>query len=200
MSLKDVKVNFLVDIATDLFMRESIQDVTIRDIAIAAQVGEATVYRYFGKKQNLVVQAAMRLQTIVASDYFRLEKNMNGYQKMEAFYSSYLSIFKSHPDFYKFLSEFDVYMSNEKNSDLNSYEKAIEQYEESFLAAYEEGLKDGSIKKQDNIKMFYFSTTHSVLELCKKLSLKGILSQDFNIEKNAEVKCLISIILSALKK
>ena len=125
---------------------------------------------------------------------------MNGYQKMEAFYSSYLSIFKSHPDFYKFLSEFDVYMSNEKNSDLDSYEKAIEQYEESFLAAYEEGLKDGSIKKQDNIKMFYFSTTHSVLELCKKLSLKGILSQDFNIEKNAEVKCLISIILSALKK
>ena len=52
MSLKDAKVNFLVDMATDLFMSRSIQEVTIRDIAISAQVGEATIYRYFGKNRS----------------------------------------------------------------------------------------------------------------------------------------------------
>ena len=52
MSLKDVKMNFLVDIATDLFICRSIQDVTIKDIAVSAQVGEATIYRYFGKKHK----------------------------------------------------------------------------------------------------------------------------------------------------
>ena len=79
MSLKDAKVNFLVDIATDLFMCRSIQEVTIKDIAIAAQVGEATIYRYFGKKQALVVQSAMKLQSIVSSGYFILKDEMNGY-------------------------------------------------------------------------------------------------------------------------
>ena len=200
MSLKDAKVNFLVDMATDLFMSRSIQEVTIRDIAISAQVGEATIYRYFGKKQELVVQAAMKLQGIVSSGYFQLDSKMNGYQKLEAFYLSYLNIFDHHRDFYKFLSEFDAYMSVENKDVLNPYEDAIDQYKSAFMNAYEQGLKDGSVKEQENIDLFYFSTTHSILELCKKLALKAVLNQDLAIEKLGEVKCLINIVLGTLKK
>ena len=185
--------------ATDLFMSRSIQEVTIRDIAVSAQVGEATIYRYFGKKQELVVQAAMKLQGIVSKDYFRLDEKANGYQKLEAFYLSYLEIFANHKDFYKFLSEFDTYMSVENEDELNPYENAIDQYKSAFMSAYEEGLKDGSIKKQTNIDLFYFSTTHAVLELCKKLALKAVLNQDLEIEKVSEIKCLIDVVLSAIK-
>ena len=200
MSLKDAKVNFLVDMATDLFMSRSIQEVTIRDIAISAQVGEATIYRYFGKKQELVVQAAMKLQGIVSSGYFQLDSRMSGYQKLEAFYLSYLNIFDHHRDFYKFLSEFDAYMSVENKDILNPYEDAIDQYKSAFMNAYEQGLKDGSVKEQANIDLFYFSTTHAILELCKKLALKAVLNQDLAIEKLGEVKCLIDIVLGTLKK
>ena len=200
MSLKDAKVNFLVDMATDLFMSRSIQEVTIRDIAVSAQVGEATIYRYFGRKQELVVQAAMKLQGIVNKDYFRLDEKANGYQKLEAFYLSYLKIFDQHRDFYKFLSEFDSYMSVENKDVLNPYENAIDQYKSAFMKAYNQGLKDGSIKEQANIDLFYFSTTHSILELCKKLALKAVLNQDLAIEKLGEVRCLIDIVLSTLKK
>ena len=198
MSLKDAKVNFLVDMATDLFMSRSIQEVTIRDIAISAQVGEATIYRYFGKKQELVVQAAMKLQGIVSSSYFKLDDKSNGYQKLEAFYLSYLNIFDNHRDFYKFLSEFDAYMSTENKDVLNPYENAIDQYKSAFMKAYEQGLKDGSVRKQDNIDLFYFSTTHAVLELCKKLALKAVLNQDTKIEKTTELQYLIDVILESL--
>lgn len=200
MSLKDAKVNFLVDIATDLFMCRSIQEVTIRDIAISAQVGEATIYRYFGKKQELVVQAAMKLQGIVSKEYFKLDEKTNGFQKLEAFYLSYLNIFDNHRDFYKFLSEFDSYMSVENKDVLNPYENAIDDYKSAFMNAYKQGLKDGSVKEQENIELFYFSTTHSILELCKKLALKAVLNQDLAIEKLGEVKCLISIVLDTLEK
>ena len=200
MSLKDAKVNFLVDMATDLFMSRSIQEVTIRDIAISAQVGEATIYRYFGKKQELVVQAAMKLQGIVSSGYFQLDSKMDGYQKLEAFYLSYLDIFNHHRDFYKFLSEFDSYMSVENKDVLNPYEDAIDQYKSAFMNAYEQGLKDGSVKAQESIDLFYFSTTHAILELCKKLALKAVLNQDLAIEKIEEVRCLIDIVLRTLRK
>ena len=200
MSLKDAKVNFLVDMATDLFMSRSIQEVTIRDIAVSAQVGEATIYRYFGKKQELVVQAAMKLQGIVSSGYFKLDDKLNGYQKLEAFYLSYLNIFDQHRNFYKFLSEFDAYMSTENKDVLNPYEEAVDQYKNAFMKAYEQGLKDGSIKEQENIDLFYFSTTHAILELCKKLALKAVLNQDLAIEKLGEVRCLINIVLNELKK
>ena len=200
MTLKDVKVNFLIDVATDLFMQRSIQDVTIKDIAMAAQVGEATIYRYFGKKQAIVAQSAMKLQAIVTTDYFQLKNDMNGYQKLEAFYSSYLHIFEKHPDFYKFLNEFDIYMSEEKSDLLNPYESAIDQFRAAFMEAYKDGLKDGSIKEQNDIETFYFSTTHALLELCKKLAFrKAVLNQDNNLQRSDEIKCLIAIVLQSLK-
>ena len=199
MSLKDAKISFLVDIATDLFMARSISEVTIKDIAITAQVGEATIYRYFGSKQNLVMQAAMKLQTIVSEGFFRLEKGKNGYEKLALFYESYYDIFMKHSNFYKFLNEFDSYIASEKSDNMNLYENAIDQYKVFYMDAYKMGLKDGSIKKQKDIEMFYFSTTHALLELCKKLAFKkAVLNQDTLIEKDSEIKCLIDIILVSL--
>ena len=200
MGFKDLKSNFLLDIATDLFMCRSIQDVTIRDIAVSAQVGEATIYRYFGTKQSLVVQAAMKIQEVVSKDYFKPSNGSNGYQNLEAFYSSYLRVFNDHPDFYKFLSEFDTYVSGDNSGILDSYEGAIDQFKNVFMSAYEQGLKDGSVKEQKDINLFYFSTTHALLELCKKLSLKAVLNQDLIIAKEEEIKYLISIILAQLGK
>lgn len=199
MSLKEVKVNFIVDIATDLFMCRSVSEVTIRDIAISAQVGEATIYRYFGNKQNLVMQAAMKLQSIVSEDFFRLEKGKNGYEKLALFYESYYDIYLKHPNFYKFLNEFDAYIANEKSDDMNPYENAIDQYKAYYMEAYELGLKDGSVKKQNDIELFYFSTTHALLELCKKLAFKkAVLEQDKGEGKEKEIQCLIDIILMSL--
>ena len=199
MGLKEVKNNFIIDIAIDLFMCRSINEVTIKDIAISAQVGEATIYRYFGNKQNLVMKAAMKLQTIVSEGFFRLENGKNGYEKIALFYESYYDIFKKHPDFYKFLNEFDAYIANEKSDDMNVYETAVDQYKNSYMDAYELGIKDGSIKKQKDIDLFYFSTTHALLELCKKLAFKkAVLKQDEGVNKENEIKCLIDIILVSL--
>ena len=199
MSLKETKINFIVDIATDLFMCRSVNEVTIRDIAISAQVGEATIYRYFGNKQNLVMQAAMKLQNIVSEGFFRLEKGKNGYEKLALFYESYYDIYKKHPNFYKFLNEFDAYIAVEQSEDMNPYESAIDQYKNFYMEAYQLGLKDGSVKKQKDIEMFYFSTTHALLELCKKLAYKkAVLNQDKTIEKDSEIKCLIDIILGSI--
>ena len=72
MSLKDVKVNFLVDVATELFVERSISEVTMKDIASAAEIGEATLFRYFGKKQAIVAMSVMKLQGIVNERYFKL--------------------------------------------------------------------------------------------------------------------------------
>ena len=199
MSLKKKKKNFLVDIATDLFMCRSIQDVTIKDIAISAQVGEATIYRYFGKKQTLVVQAAMKLQQEVNAESFKLDEGKNGFEKIKIFYLSYLQIFDSHPDFFKFINEFDAFMAGEQGDEMDSYETVVGQYKTVFMNAYEQGLKDGSIKAQNNVEMFYYSTTHALLELCKKLSIKrAVLNQDNVVEKRAQIQCLVDIILSAL--
>ena len=200
MSLKDAKLNFLIDIATDLFMCRSVQEVTIKDIAVSAQVGEATIYRYFGNKQNIVIHSAMKLQGVVSNNFFKLDTGKNGYDKLAIFYQSYFDIFDKYPNFYKFLDEFDAYISVDNADATNPYETAIDQYKTFFMQAYELGIKDGSIKKQENIEMFYFSTTHALLELCKKLAnQKVVISQDKTIGRKEEIQYLIDIILKSLK-
>lgn len=200
MGIKELKLKFVVDIAIDLFMQKSISEVTMKDIAAAADIGEATIYRYFPKKELIVLACVMSLQKEVADKYFMMDKGTNGYEKLKIFYDSYLEIFEDNPNYYYFIKEFDAFMYNQNPSMLKEYEKGIDTYKNAFMQAYEEGKKDGSVASIGDIDIFYFSSTHSLLELCKKLSInKALLTQDKIIQKNAEIQCLINIFLSILK-
>ena len=102
MSIRDAKLNYIVDTATDLFIEHSVREVTVRDIAEKAGVGEATVYRYFARKQNIVQAAAEKLQTEILSHYYRAMPGKTGAERLKAFYDVYLRVFSDHPEFYRF--------------------------------------------------------------------------------------------------
>lgn len=199
MSLKDVKINYIIQEATALFLEKSISDITIKDIADRAGVGEATVYRYFSRKQNIVNMSAVSLQKVVYNEYFRLS-GKDGYSKIEKFYRGYLDVFTAHPEFYKFLREFDAFLISEKEKGAADYEDGLDLFKEEFLNAYNEGLKDGSVKGVKDVTAFYYATTHALLGLCAKLS-KGfdIVKQDELIKNDEEINTLIDIILFKLK-
>lgn len=200
MSLREAKIKFVVDVATNLFLRESINEVTIKDIAIAADIGEATIYRYFKNKENIILACINKLMETIGRDYFKLSQGKTGYEKLSIFYTSFLDVFKDNPDFFFFLKEFDAYIYAYKIKNLKIYERDISQYKVYFINAYNIGVQDGTVKEYKNIDLFYYSTTHSILELCKKLSLKrALLTQDKSIKKAGEIQCLIKLILEALK-
>ena len=198
MTLQQVKENFIVDVATKLFFEDSIFNVTIKDIATAAGVGEMTVYRYFGKKQNIVLAVAIKLEKEILS-FFDLSDEKTGFDKLKVFYNSYLKIYKKSPKHYTFIRDFDTYMLDFKDEGgLEGYEKGIDAYKQMFFEAYELGLKDGTVKAHVNIETFYYASTHSLLELCKKMSYEGLLSQDDKIVKYEEIHMLIDVFLDSL--
>lgn len=200
MSFKDLRTRYVVDVATKLFLERGIAEVTIKDIAIEAEIGEATIYRHFLKKANIVLAVVLKLKEKVFGGYFDLSKGKTGFEKVEMFYYSYLRIFEKSPEYFYFISEFDAYMQMEEGTSLEEYEKEVDTFKTQFLEIYSEGIKDGSIKKVDDIEVFYLSTTHSLLELCKKLSAKvAFLKQDKTNKKADELECLIKIILNSLK-
>lgn len=200
MGFKDLKTKYLVDVANKLFLERGITDVTIKDIADEAEIGEATIYRHFQKKQNIVLASALSLKEKVYEGYFDLSKGKTGFEKLEIFYKSYLSIFQRSPEYFYFINEFDAYMCMDENVSLAEYEKEVDTFKSQYFDAYEEGLKDQSIRKIDAIDTFYFATTHALLELCKKLAVKkALLTQDKHSMKEKEIACLIDIILNSLR-
>ncbi len=198
--LKDVKKNFFVDAAIKLFLSESIEKVTIKDIATEAGVGEMTIYRYFGSKRNIVAEAVIRLQNIVFTDYFKIDESKSGYERLEMFYSTFLNVFTNRPEFFKFIKEFDIFMMNEPSNLLQEYEDELSRFKAVYLYSYKTGLEDGTVRNIEDVELFYFTSTHALIELCKKLSYsKGVLPQDEKIEKSKELKCLINVFLSTVK-
>lgn len=195
MSIKEAKLKYIVDGATELFLARGIGDVTIKDIARETGVGEATVYRYFAKKQNVVVAAAMKLSQEAFDGYFGAE-GTTGFEIVKNFYYCFLRIFTERPELYKFVSAFDRYVAGEK-SDLTDYEKTLFPYYKIFLNGYNKGTADGTVREVKDPGIFYLTTTHSLLGLCCKMSQEGLLEQDKHGKE--EVETLISIIIGSLR-
>ena len=199
MTIKDAKTNFIIDEALALFFERSVSEVTVHDIAVRAGVGEATIYRYFSTKHNLVCAAAARLEKQIFETYFDFSKASNGFEKLALFYRSYLKLFVSHREFFKFINEFDAFMLSEGKTDSNEYSSGLDMFKALCSDAYAQGLSDGSIAPVSDFTVFYYATTHALLELCKKLSCANIVRQDFDANREEEISTLTEIILFKLK-
>ena len=196
MSIKQAKIDYIISIASEMFLSEGIEKVNIKDIANKADVGEATIYRYFSNKQTLVIYAAQKMAEKLHSDYFDLDDSTDGVTMVEAFYNNFLKIYNEHPEYYRFIAEFDAII--QENSQLENYEYTLLPYMEIFLDAYEKGLIDKSIKMVDDIKLFYITTTHALMGLCKKLTVDSVVLKQDSYGKE-EVEMLINIIIYSLK-
>ena len=190
----------ITETALKMFVSSSINKVRLYDIANKANVGEATIYRHFGNKQNVVLAAAIELSNRISVNYLREDDNKSGYELIKDFYGIFLKIFKNHNYYFSFLNELDSYLLEEEFEGRENYQDNLENYRTIFFSDYEKGIKDGSLREIPDVETFYFSTTHSIIALCKKLSTKKILEQDEYIDKEKEVVVLINTFLNYLKK
>lgn len=184
---------------TRLFLQSSINEVTIKDIAKHIGIGEATIYRHYKNKYNIVLSVASYLMSKVFGQFFDSLKGETGYERLESFYLSFLDIYKENPAYYKFINEFDAFIVTNNEKNMSTYEEGIHRFKVKFDEAYQLGLKDGSIKEVKDIDVFYFSTTHALLGLCKKLADKDVILQDAKLDKAKEIEMLIETILYRLK-
>ena len=199
MSFKDLKRDYIVDSAKKLFLSSSISEITIKDISSVSGLGEATIYRYFKNKENLVIAVSLSIQHDILKVQF--SENGSGLQQIQNFFNLFRNVYVENRNYFKFISEFDtVYLKNIKNKENKEYSLGLDVFYDIFIKAYELGLKDKTIKEVSNIKLYYYTCTHSLLELCKKLaSTESGLKQDKEVSKVSEIEYLISLFISVLK-
>ena len=99
MSIKQAKIDYIVSVASQLFLSKGIENVTLKDIAKEVGVGEATIYRHFTTKQNLVMLAAQSMANELHNKYFDLDDTADGISMIETFYNNFLKIYEEHPEY-----------------------------------------------------------------------------------------------------
>lgn len=197
--IKEKALNLIVEEAADMFLEKSITTVTMEEIAKSAGIGAASMYRYFGTKQALAVKAATLMAQNIYKTYYSEIKGENGYERIKAFYMSYLAIYRDKPGYFRFIREFDSLFLADAGEEKHDYENEIDRFLEEFLSFYDQGIKDGSIREVGSPEVFYYSTAHSLMSLCKSL-VKGkeLISQDSLTKQEDEIMQLIEIILYRL--
>lgn len=200
--LKEARRKAIVEEAKKLYLEKGVEQVTIADLANHLSIGEASLYRYFGKKQVLVVEAAIMTWQEILEKMTNLPMKPTGFENLEDFYGFFLSIFHEHPEFFQFVEDFDALIAKEPLSDelLTAYEEVILSIKKRFDDFYVKGIQDGSVQCDLDPDIFYFSTSHALLGLCKKLAnRKGLLKYEDRIDKSAQIESLITIFLKHIK-
>lgn len=193
--------------AIEVFIEKGIENTKMTDIDEKAQVGVASVYRYFKTKTEIVIEAAIRFWDIEIDIFYNLFskkdfKQLNGLDRVSKILNIFIEIYINHTDFFRLIEEFDNYVVKEKieAQRLSLYEKNILNLMPVMIEALELGKKDGSIDLNINNEQYYMTITHTLMSLSQKLILRNIiLNSDNSFEGRAQLELVKDMALKYIK-
>lgn len=196
----------ILDAALELFCEKGIEDTSVEEVAKAAGVGPATIYRYFETKAELAISAGIAYWRKVADKYVGMLSgkaygDMSGSGQMRYIFQIFGDIFEKEILFLKFLQEFDIFVRRYRIAEerLAEYEDCILNLKPYVTSALEKGLADGSLDFSHTVDEMYFSVMHMMLSFMQKLSYNGsMLSSDGRVEPALQVKIAGDLLLKGL--
>ena len=200
--LQKTRYNAIVKETKDLLLAKGIDGVTMADIASHLSIGEASLYRYFGTKQSLVIEAAILIWQDVYEILEKRPLKSTGYENLKSFYGFFLETFQEHPEFFSLVEEFyvKIVQSNMSCEELQEYEETILKFKGVFDRFFAMGVADGTVKKRVERDIFYYTTNHALISLCKKLATQShILAYETQMAEITQIQCLIDICLYYIK-
>lgn len=207
--LRNARIERIMLSAFSLFSHSGIDAIAMTDIAKNAEIGVASLYRYFETKDEIAIRTAMwawenhkKVILPILEDTGFYEKN--GIDQLEEILELFFKLYQNEPDFFRYIYFFDAYVVCQKidAERLIPYQKVIESVQKIIAEAIHKGIKDGSISDgyKNCEKELYYSIMHTIFAASQKLSLSGkMLKMDKENDEIEQLKLLGKIILGGLK-
>lgn len=201
---KNDRMNDAVEAAAELLLQYDAAELKMTDIAEKCGLGVASLYRYFGSKGVIVTKAGTILwgrirslfDGVFESEYYT-EKN--GYDQLCDLMKVFRVLYISHQDFLRFVDSFDRFAVAENiDADaLSEYEKSVLNFYPLFLNAYEDGVRDGTIRKDIDFAILYKTITHALMLMSEKFSRGKVFESDEGGEQ--EIEFMINMALEYIR-
>lgn len=204
---KNERMEQAVSVASELFLKKSIDEIKMTDIAKESKIGVASLYRYFGTKTQIVIKSGaliwnnmqLLFDGVFESDYYR---DKTGIEQISELLKVFYVLYTAHKDFLKFVHEFDNFIlkENVEKDELAEYESSIMNSFPLFEKAFLKGCKDNTVNPDINVKDVYFTITHALITLCQKFNSGSILKSDNFEYGEKEINMLILMAINYIKK
>jgi len=172
---KNKRAKVIIEAAEQVFSRKGFEKTTMQDIAAELNLGIATVFRYFPKKDKLIVAVAVNVLERYHSLFISVaSKNTTCFEKIEELFDYFISdIEPENLECTKLLETFDSYASTSLD-EFGDYEQYIvirKKIADLLSVIIEEGVKDGSIRTDIPAKDVLASVINAFGLFSRKLSL-----------------------------
>lgn len=203
---KNARYKSIVKTAEQLFLDHGLDAVQMQDVADADGIGIATLFRYFPKKERLIVAVAVSCLEKNIEDFERIvSANSSAYDRLE----QVLDYLMGHPtekeEVWKsarFREAFESYASFAKKP-LDGIEEYIETQKVIALILMkiiEDGKGDGSIRKDIPVKEAIITIINAYGTFGNNISLKSAISYlEEDIAIHIQQRMLKEILLSYLR-
>lgn len=191
----------ILDAAQEAFLAHGYHKTDMRDIAQIVGIDKRTIYRYFDSKEAL---AFIIWQKVIAfvMDFGAISLGSTGYEKLKSLLHLYMKGVRENQNVIRFLGEFDHIFSGEyphieEAEDFVSY---ITRQGNGMLTEHiKEGVKDGSIKWDIDVKLTASTISNILLAMSQRIVIRG---DHLKIEQGYSYEMLddtVAIILRGIK-
>lgn len=206
--LKASRIKHILECTYDLFSN-GIDPVTMDKIADNAEIGVASLYRYFSTKDQLAIEVATfawkQEQDLFAKNFNAEQYNaLTGFEQVHTLLNIFPNMFETEGKFFRFIYFFDAYIKRASvpPQQLTQYEATIIGTQKMMMDAITKGKQDGTLQivnmTDDEL---YFTASHALFSLAQKLALSGeMLYMDKSTSGKRQLELLVSLILNSLRK
>ena len=165
----------IIKIAKDLFLEQGVQTIQMQDVATAAGIGIATLFRYFPKKEYLMIAATNAITYEMTADVGQIaEQTVTAYEKIEQILEYYMGITKD-PQLRlaKYFESFDLYekIAEESPEQYAEYLSVRSRLAGILLTVGEQGKQDGSLRSDVDLDVFIMTMVQNFSLFAYKSSL-----------------------------
>ena len=142
---KEARKQLILNSAERIIKAKGIDETTMTDVAIEAEVGKGTLYLYFKNKDQLLAALSLRgLQILL--DFFKkaISRHENNKEKIKEMMRANYEYFKKYPFYYELNASFESKYSAVAVKELAYISEEIYQMFNSVILA---GIEEGSINK-----------------------------------------------------
>ncbi|MFX3635977.1 MAG: TetR/AcrR family transcriptional regulator [Candidatus Pristimantibacillus sp.] len=198
------RTQHMLEAAEHLFTHKGIEKTTMQDIANQANIGVATVFRFFPRKEKLAVAVATKQLDMVLETFQAIAATpVSCLEKLDLLFNHSISLLeKKDSSNVKLLENFESFAANYKEplEDIELFNSVYREISKVFSTIIQQGQHDGSIRTDLPIENTLTTIMNTFGIFARKLSLqKNILVVEPDLVPEEQLVILKHILLSYLK-
>jgi TetR/AcrR family transcriptional regulator, fatty acid metabolism regulator protein len=185
----------IMDAALRIFAEKGFQNTTISEISKEAGVSEATIYEYFGTKEDLLFAIPEKISNDGFEEMERILPFISGVEgRMRAMLRGYVQLYQSNPH-YSALVLLQL-MSNKRFRQTAAH-AAIRRSAHNLLVCIREGIEDGTFKKDSDAYLIRSMLLGTIEHLFIQWHMQGMPQRESSLP--ALLDPFIEIVLEGIR-